>query len=198
MNAPHKHRAVPVQTTRREPLSILELLLLVAGAGIGLAVTRPIWTAPYQTDNSDPIAMVPIVVRVVVAVLSGFSFIGVPLLLARLTRRRTPWGPGKIAWFCQGAATWLLWPPILYYQLPMQQVRDGPLYSSVCWLWGTPLMGLYMTLAILAGGWFGRRGRRRLKRSFREQFGLFLSCLWACTGLYFLGLLYWIDLFKRD
>jgi hypothetical protein len=58
-------------------------------------------------------------------------------------------------------------------------------------------MGLYMTAAILAGGWFGRRARRTINRSWREQFGLTLSCLWACTGLYLLGLLYWIDLFKK-
>jgi hypothetical protein len=57
-------------------------------------------------------------------------------------------------------------------------------------------MGLYMTAAILMGGWFGRRGRRLTNRSWREQFGLILSCLWACTGLYLLGLLYWIDLFN--
>ena len=198
MNDPHRNPSVPPQTTRHERLSILELLLLVAGVGVALAVSRPIWTAPYQPTDNDPIAVVPLVVRIIVAVLSGFSFIGVPLFLARLTRRRTPWGPGKVAWFSQGVATWLLWPPIIYYQLPLQQSSNGPLYSSVCWLWGTPLMGLYVTSAILAGGWFGRRGRRRLKRSFREQFGLILSCLWACTGLYLLGLLYWIDLFRKQ
>jgi hypothetical protein len=58
-------------------------------------------------------------------------------------------------------------------------------------------MGLYVTAAILAGGWFGRRGRRPMNRSWREQSGLILSCFWACTGFYLLGLLYWIDLFKK-
>jgi hypothetical protein len=58
-------------------------------------------------------------------------------------------------------------------------------------------MGLYVTLALLVGGWFSRRGRRRLQRNGREQIGLVLSCLWACTGLYLLSLLYWIDLFRR-
>ena len=183
--------------TKRERLSIRELLILVAGVGIALAVTRPIWTAPHQFEDVDPIQVVPVVVRVIVAVLSGVSLVGVPLLLARLTRRRTPWGPGKISWFSQGMAAWLLWPPIVYHQLPLQRAGGGMSWSSVCWLWGTPLMGLYMTAAILAGGWFGRRGRRLMRRSWREQFGLILSCLWACTGLYLLGLLYWIDLFKN-
>ena len=197
MEAPRKIRSAPDQGVRREQFSLRELFLLVAGVGIALAVTRGIWTAPYDGDQGDPVQVIPVVVRVIVAVLSGFSFVGVPLLLSRLTRRRTPWGPGKIAWFSQGIATWLLWPPILCYQVSLPQSAGGAPWSSVCWLWGTPLMGLYMTAAILTGGWFGRRGRRPLKRSWREQFGLILSCLWACTGLYLLGLLYWIDLFRK-
>jgi hypothetical protein len=188
----------PGQPTKYERMSLLELFFLVTGVGIALAVSHPILTAPYQLINGDPIQVVPIVVRVIVAVLSGFSFVGVPLLLSRLTRRRTPWGPGKVAWFSQGIATWLLWPPILYYRLPLPRSGNDFAWSSVCWLWGTPLMGLYMTAAILMGGWFGRRGRRLMNRSWREQFGLILSCLWACTGLYLLGLLYWIDLFKKQ
>ena len=199
MDNPQNTRSPSSLNGQRERLSILELLLLVAGIGVALAVSRPIWMAPYQTTDGHPVQLVPVVVRVIVAVLSGFSFVGVPLLLARLTGRRTPWGPGKIAWFSQGVATWLLWPPIVFYQLRQPQSAhdvDVP-WSSVCWLWGTPLMGLYITAAILAGGWFGRRGRRPCRRSWREQFGLILSCLWACTGLYFLGLLYWCDLFRE-
>ena len=57
-------------------------------------------------------------------------------------------------------------------------------------------LSVVMTVAILTGGWFGRRGRRRMRRSAREQLGLILACLWACTGLYLLGLLYWIDIFR--
>jgi hypothetical protein len=198
MNEPLDTPCAPDVGTRRERLSILELLLLVTGVGVALAVSRPIWTAPYDFQDGDPIQVVPVLVRVIVAVLSGFSFVGVPLLLSRLARRRTPWGPGKMAWFSQGVAAWLLWPPIVYYQLPLPRAAGSDLsWSSVCWLWGTPLMGLYVTAAILTGGWFGRRGRRRMNRSWREQFGLILSCLWACTGLYFLGLLYWIDLFRK-
>ncbi len=192
MDEPMVPRSPPDPGTERERLSVRDLFILITGVGIALAVTRPIWMGDYQHDEGDPIQVVPVVVRVIVAILSGLSFVGVPLLLARLTRRRTPWGPGKISWFSQGVAAWLLWPPIVVHQLPRSS-GDMP-WSSVCWLWGTPLMGLYMTTAILAGGWFGRRGRRRMRRSGREQFGLILSCLWACTGLYFLGLLYWIDL----
>lgn len=198
MDEPLKLRSAAGRATRREQLSILELFFLVAGVGIGLAVTRQIWTAPYDVAHGDPIQVIPIVVRVFVAVLSGISFVGVPLLLSRWTRRRAPWGPGKIAWFSQGVACWLLWPPIVYYQLPLQRSSNEMPWSSVCWLWGTPLMGLYMTAAILAGGWFGRRGRRAMSRSFREQLGLAFSCLWACTGLYLLGLLYWIDLWRKS
>jgi hypothetical protein len=196
MDDSQKTRTAPVPRTRYERLSLLELFVLVTGVGIALAVTREIWSAG-EVQGGDPIEVVPVVVRVIVAVLSGFSFVGVPLLLSRLTRRRTPWGPGKVAWFSQGIAVWLLWPPIVIHQLAGPQSGNGAPWSSVCWLWGTPLMGLYMTAAILMGGWFGRRGRRLTNRSWREQFGLLLSCLWACTGLYLLGLLYWIDLFRK-
>lgn len=184
----------PARRSQREVFHIWELMLLVMGVGIALTATRSVWSLNYD-PHGDPITIVPLVVRILVAVLAGLSFMAVPLLLARWTRRRTPWQPGKIAWFSQGAATWLLWPPIV-----VQQVRGAsgdPPWSGVCWLWGTPLMGLYITCALLAGGWFGRRGRRRARRSWREQFGLILSCLWACTGLYLLGLLYWIDLVKK-
>jgi hypothetical protein len=198
MDDSQKSGTAPDQRTKYERLSLLELLFLVTGVGIALAVSRQVWTADYQATDADPIQVVPVVVRVIVAVLSGFSFVGVPLLLSRLTRRRTPWGPGKVAWFSQGIAAWLLWPPIVIYQLPLPRSGTDLPWSSVCWLWGTPLMGLYMTAAILIGGWFGRRGRRLTNRSWREQFGLILSCLWACTGLYLLGLLYWIDLFKKQ
>lgn len=197
MDSQIKTQPAPERRAGREHFRILELLILVTGAGIALTLCRPIWTASHGSTGEVPIEMVPFGLRIVVVVLGGFSLVGVPLLLAGITRRRTPWGPGKVAWFAQGLATWLLWPPIIYYQSPLH--RGGPPvpWSSACWLWGTPLMGLYITLAVLAGGWFGRRGRRRMNRSWKEQFGLVLSCLWACTGLYILGLLYWMDLLEK-
>ncbi|MCD4727222.1 MAG: hypothetical protein K8R46_06150, partial [Pirellulales bacterium] len=84
------------------------IFTLVTGVGIALAVSRQVLTAPYGMQEGNPIQVVPVVVRIIVAVLSGISFVGVPLLLARLRRRRTPWGPGKISWFSHGVAAWLL------------------------------------------------------------------------------------------
>jgi hypothetical protein len=51
-------------------------------------------------------------------------------------------------------------------------------------------MAVYVTAALLAGGWLGKRRRRRLRRSWREQFGLLLGLCWACTGFYVLYVLY--------
>jgi paraquat-inducible protein A len=53
-----------------------------------------------------------------------------------------------MAWFAHGTASWLLWPPIVFWQLSGKS--DGP-WSIVCWLWGTPLMGIYVTASLLAG-----------------------------------------------
>ena len=179
----------------RDRFGMLHIMLLFVGISVALAVSRIFLVAPYETGQGDPIVIVPVFVRVIIAVLGGISFMGVPILLTRFTRRRTPWGPGQIAWFSQGVATWLLWPPIVHWQVTKQS-GEMP-WSAVCWLWGTPLMGLYMTAALLVGGSLGRRGRRRARRSWREQFGLLLSCLWACTGLYLMSLLYWVDIFRK-
>jgi uncharacterized protein (TIGR03382 family) len=63
----------------------------------------------------------------------------------------------------------------------------------MCFAYGTPLMAIYVTAALLVGGWLGRRRRRQLRRSWRERFGLVLGLTWACTGLYVLYLLYHDD-----
>ncbi len=59
--------------------------------------------------------------------------------------------------------------------------------------YGTPLMALYVTITLLAGGWLplrpGRR-RRRARRSWTDTFGLILGLIWACTGLYILSTIY--------
>ena len=60
--------------------------------------------------------------------------------------------------------------------------------AGLCWFYGTPLMAIYVTAALLAGGWLRRHRRRR--RSWREQFGLVLAALWCCTGFYVLYLIY--------
>ena len=54
-----------------------------------------------------------------------------------------------------------------------------------------------MTFALLAGGSFRRSGRRRIRRSWQEIFGLLLGLLWACTGLYLIALFYVDDFQKR-
>jgi hypothetical protein len=69
--------------------------------------------------------------------------------------------------------------------------------ATVCYFYGTPLMALYVTIALLAGGWLRRpRRRRRARRSWTETFGLLLGLVWACTGLYVLATIYHGDLFQ--
>ena len=68
--------------------------------------------------------------------------------------------------------------------------------SEVCYMYGTPLMALYVTLALLTGGWLTKRRRKRLARTWQESFGLILGLAWACTGLYVLEILYEADLIR--
>ncbi len=68
------------------------------------------------------------------------------------------------------------------------RLRGGPGRGSMaatCYFYGTPLMAVFVTTSLLAGGWIRpRRGRRRPGR---EVFGLLVALAWACTGLYILS-----------
>ena len=62
--------------------------------------------------------------------------------------------------------------------------------AAGCFAYGTPLMAVYLTFAMLAGGWFRRRRRGAMARSWSERFGLILALAWACLGLYVLSIFY--------
>jgi hypothetical protein len=135
---------------------------------------------------------------IVVVMLGGLSLVGVPLLLSeRFRRPPRVWGPGKLLWFASGTASWLMWPPVVYRRLAGDNGPDNTI-SGTCYFYGTPLMALYMTLALWAGRRLRRRRRgHRFHLSWRERFGLLLGLAWACTGLYLLAMFYRNDLFKR-
>jgi hypothetical protein len=194
---PSRSDGSPRADKRRERrrISIGHVMGLIAGLSIGL------WLA--STSNigpGEPDRVRTLILSWAGFLLGGLSLIGPPLLLLERRRSRRkpgpPWGPGKLLWFSSGAASWLLWPPVV-----VQRVRDQPTgghsgtTSEICYLYGTPLMALYVTGALIAGGWLNRRRRKRLARSWAEIFGLVLGLLWACTGLYVLELLYEGDLF---
>jgi hypothetical protein len=158
-------------------LHILELMFLIAGAAVGL------WL--IQLDlRSGKGSREELLSLTVVMVLGGFSLVGPPLLLWERRRDRRPWRAGQVLWFTQGMASWLLWPPVVY-----SRVRGGDFSGTIsgpCYYYGTPLMAIYVTTALLAGGWV-RTGRRRTRRrSWQEAFGLILGLIWACTGFYVL------------
>ncbi|KAA5542762.1 hypothetical protein FYK55_14680 [Roseiconus nitratireducens] len=172
---------------------IARLMLMVAGIAIAFGVLGPILEAGGNSDDNDPISAIPLWLRWIITVLGGVSLVGVPILLLQRCKGGGRFGPGKSAWFAQGMSSWLLWPPIVAWRVMGKSEMP---WSSVCWLWGTPLMGLYVTTSLLIGGRLRRR-RRGAKRQWSEQFGLVLACLWACTGLYLVALLYSIDLFRK-
>lgn len=166
-------------------ITILELMALIAGLAVGLwLIASDIDAPPRMGDLEDDW------LKAVVVILGGLSLVGPPLLLLERCRRRGgAWGPGKFLWFAQGMASWLLWPPIVYRRLDGGKFGDSS--AAICFAYGTPLMAIYVTAALLAGGWLRKKRRRRFaQRSWRERFGLVLGLAWACTGLYILCLLY--------
>ncbi len=185
------------QPLRESRMPLGALMLLIAGAAFGFWMAleelkemlppkgpqpgEPSWTAWDQ----------PILLLLVFAV-GGMSLVGVPLLL--LTARHRTWHAGRLLWFIQGTASWLLWPPMLYPRTVDGSLKGG---MGVCYYYGTPVMALYVTIGLLAGGYLSRGRRRRIRRSWQEQVGLGLGLLWACTGLYMISLIYKADFGQR-
>src|SRR5262245_14745914 len=107
----------PSSPPREDRLSVGLLMLLIAGAALGL------WLVIEDLRRVDFRAGPPpadmsfgpwdwVIVFVLVFLLGGLSLVGPPLLL--LTARKRRWGPGRLLWFAQGTASWLLWPPVVY------------------------------------------------------------------------------------
>ena len=169
-------------------------MAMVAGLALGLWLVLP----DLRKNVPEMGAPDDWVLLIATAVLGGLSIVGPPLLLLerRRERRRSSWGPGRLLWFSSGTAAWLLWPPVVYHRAKGGDFGDP--MSGVCFAYGTPLMALYVTLALLAGGWL-RRGRRRrqARRSWSERFGLLLGLAWACVGGYVLFLFYRNDFLGR-
>ncbi len=163
---------------------IVDLTFVSLGAVLG------IWIASARPDRIEGVIGLhaPIILNTVGAILGGLSLAG-PIVVIRSRRgRRQPPRPGELIWATQGIATWLLWPPVVWKRLSGGNLEDTS--SGVCYAYGTPLMALYLTIGLLAGGWLRPRRFRRRALPWQECFGLVLGFLWACTGLYVLWLLY--------
>jgi hypothetical protein len=160
-------------------LAIWELCVLIAGVAVGLWLLMPDLSERRDAEQW---------LVVLTGFLGGLSIVGPPMLLWERRRRRSKWGPGEILWFSEGMAAWLLWPPTVVQKLRGEKVDS----LSLCvFVYGTPLMAIYVGSALLFGGWIRRRGSRRRRRySWRERFGLFLTLAWAITGGWVLWIAY--------
>jgi hypothetical protein len=162
-------------------------MVIVAGLAVGFWLVLP----DLRTNQPAPMGSVSdLVLIVAVAVLGGVSLAGPPLLLLGWRTPRPTWGAGRVLWFSAGTSAWLLWPPIVVRRLGDGRFSGPGSETGICFAYGTPLMAVYVTAALLAGGWFRPGRRRRMRRSWQETFGLLLGLAWACTGLYLLVSLY--------
>jgi hypothetical protein len=184
----------------RRQASLGGLMLLLAGAGLGFWMISGDIQVEFTGKGRSPLPNVffgrwdSVLLMLAVGVLAGLSFMGAILLLVERWRHRRVWHEGRLLWFTHGIATWLLAPPLIYHRSQGHSV--GQTYSGVCLFYGTPLMAIYMTFALLGGGRFRRSHLRMLSRSWKERFGLIIALAWACTGAYLLFLYYRSD-FRR-
>lgn len=180
--------------TRESRLTIGAVSALIVAVATALGLFSPFLR--QQGAGSDRYAFLVVVAGVV---LGGPSALGVPWLLYRKYNRRSRadrrWSPGRLIWFAHGSAAWLLWPPIVANRFvksgPFGQAIEGAASTSqICYFYGTPLMAVYMLLALKFGGRLGRsrRGRRRI--DWIERFGLFLAMSWALLGTVVLWMIY--------
>jgi hypothetical protein len=167
------------RSAERTQPAIWELLVLVAGLAVGL------WLGAEGLREFDSARFDSWLFQIGV-VLGGLSLAGPPLLIAERRRRGRPWRAGRLLWFAQGMASWLLWPPMIWARARGDRLGS----ASICYFYGTPLMAVYITLALLAGGWLRPGRRRRRLIPWRERFGILLGLAWACLGFYLLFLIY--------
>ena len=184
-----------ISSSRSEThMPLAAAMALIAGVALGLWLVLPELRDQAGSNGVTPDSSLGRWVLALVFLLGGASLLGPPFLI--FCARRKPWRAGRLLWFAHGTATWLLWPPIVYNRIVLGgRVRDS--MSTICYFYGTPLMAVYMTTALLAGGLLRRRSRQRIRRSWQETFGLLLALVWACTGLYLISLFYRQDLFRR-
>jgi hypothetical protein len=175
--------------------SIASGMLLIAGSALGCWIGTPM-----LAEGSDD--MVSRWVATLTCVLGGISLVGPPLLLwGRFQRRDShrrlapAFGPGRLLWFTTGTSAWLLWPPIISARaMGAETSRRSALY---CFLYGTPLMGLFLVLGLWASGWLHRSRRKRFRRYWTERVGFWLGVAWFAIGVDTLGMIYLTDLGGR-
>lgn len=196
---------MPTNPDRRQSanrMTIGGLMLLVAGAAFGLALVLRV--APLIRDSGEGHSLWW--VFVMVFVLGGLSLMGPPLIL--MSRPRRPWREGRLLWFTQGTAAWLLWPPIVYDHVYFKNASGGTssyfcfVYdrlpeSEIYFFHGAPLLAVFTTLGLLFAGAFRKSRRRRIRQSWQECFGILLSMALAVVGWYLIGTFYIADILRR-
>lgn len=158
--------------------TIAEVMALIVGVACGCWLAAPLVQARYPRGGTFS----PWIAAVLI--LAGVSAAGPPLLIPdALTRRRSRWGAGRIAWAAIGSTIWLIGPKLAFDRLGAPNHR--PIAEMFLLGIGVPTSGLGLLIGLAAN-----RPRRRIARSWKEALGLCLALCWACAGLWALFVIY--------
>jgi hypothetical protein len=165
-------------------LTILRLMVLMAGLGVSLVLFRPREFEVWPVDVEKYREMYS-------TVLIGFSLPGV-LYNAPARRRRQ--GIGSLLWLALSLGVLLLLPPAVAGPL-IQQQAVGSSTALACMHYLLPLMCVWVLLAALLGRNLRLRNLRR-QSAWCERFGIYLGLAWSVQGFWLLGDIYW-DAFMK-
>jgi hypothetical protein len=160
---------------RNDGLTILRIMLLTAGVGVGLQVFGPDWEGDrFWAEGKGLLGLAN-------AAVIGLS-LPAPLFLLGARRRTVQTiGPSSLFAMAMGIGALLLLPPPIIAAMTGRESA-----SPMCLYYIMPQAGLWFLLAAALTGQINRRLLDRRAIPWTERYGYFLALLWSPLGLWHL------------